>query len=259
MKLIKSLYRNKTNIILTAEHASNFIPKEFGNLGLTKKERQGAKDLYDPGAYEVMMRLQNILKTSFIYPNFSRLVIDPNRRLNAKTNKDNTYHSSALKTQLICEIDGQETLINISKNIVANTAEEEKKRWELFVEPYERVIENMTEKVFKIHRQIYLIQIHSFYPVYNGDIRQVDIGVIHDGNNQAQEIIKILRRDTDLVIGDNQPWGMAAVDGGIMKPFMADKNITVIAFDINNKHLRRHRGIRNIAGKLEAVLKSTLH
>ena len=193
-----------------------------------------------------------------IYPNFSRLVIDPNPRLEAITNNKNSYHASALKTQLICEINKKEVLVDIPCNIVNDTAVEEKRRWDIFVRPYESRVEEIVSKVLSHKKKVFIIQIHSFYPVYNGDIRKVDIGVIHNDNVYAKEIIEVLKKETNLVIGDNQPWGMAAVDGGIMKPFMSNNDITVIAFDINNKHLNTAGGIKNIRNMLSIAFKQVL-
>ena len=66
--------------VLTCDHASNFLPAEFGTLGLA------AADLsrhiaWDPGALPVARRMARALDAPLIESRVSRLVIDCNRRL----------------------------------------------------------------------------------------------------------------------------------------------------------------------------------
>lgn len=89
--------------------------------------------------------------------------------------------------------------------------------------------------------------IHSFFPVYNGDVRKVDMGVLYDkSKNVSKKIIKNLRKNTDLKIGDNNPWKMKDIDG-IFSGLKKEDGIEIVAFDINNKHLRNKKDINKIA------------
>lgn len=89
--------------------------------------------------------------------------------------------------------------------------------------------------------------IHSFFPTYNGDVRKVDIGVLYSkSKNISKKIIKNLRKNTNLKIGDNSPWKMTDVDG-IFSGLEKEEEIEIIAFDINNKHLKNKKDINKIA------------
>ncbi|WP_292583095.1 N-formylglutamate amidohydrolase, partial [Mesorhizobium sp.] len=66
--------------VLTCDHASNFLPAEFGTLGLP------AEDLsrhiaWDPGALPVAHRMAAALDATLVETGISRLVIDCNRPL----------------------------------------------------------------------------------------------------------------------------------------------------------------------------------
>ena len=103
-------------IIFTCEHASKHIPDVYDNFGLPEKHLHAAKDLYDPGALETAIALQKQIGGSLIHPTFSRLVIDPNRRLHTAVAENNTFHAPALKTDIVVEENGKDTLIQIPGN-----------------------------------------------------------------------------------------------------------------------------------------------
>lgn len=246
-----------SSIIFTAEHATYDIPEKYKNLGLTAHETQHSKDLFDPGSLELARSLAEHFNASLIYPLFSRLVIDANRRIDAASNKHNTFHAAALKTQLLVEDETGERLIKIPHN-QKNQEAEERTRWEKYVRPYYEGIVELSENLLAAHPKITIIQIHSFFPTYNGNIRTVDIDVIHSGTALGEKNLEFLRSHSRLSIGDNEPWSMQAVDGGILKPLQGDPWIDLLAYDINNKHLRTPAGVDEIASLLTDSLKNSL-
>ena len=64
--------------IVICDHASNNIPIEYENLGISKKDLESHR-AFDLGASEVATELSNLLSCSLVMANFSRLLIDPNR------------------------------------------------------------------------------------------------------------------------------------------------------------------------------------
>ncbi|MFC1638394.1 N-formylglutamate amidohydrolase, partial [Patescibacteria group bacterium] len=191
------------------------------------------------------------LNSSYIYSNVSRLVIDYNRKLDARNKNDNTFHACALKTELLVDKDGEEVIIPIPGNNFSKEGDfirEEHRRYEKYVTPYRDSGYEMIERMRKNHKKSYLIMVHSFFPVYNGDVRSVDIGVLH-GNacDGPIKIIKNLRKNCDLNIGDNEPWHFDDADGSIFSRVEEMTDVDLIVFDINNKHLRTEDGIRKMA------------
>jgi len=59
-----------------------------------------------------------------------------------------------------------------------------------------------------------LIALHSFTPVMGGARRPWHVGVLHsDGNTGfAQALLRVLRRQADLEVGDNEPYRMDSTD-----------------------------------------------
>ena len=72
--------RNQKHIIFLCDHASNFIPKSYNNLGLPSKVLNSHIS-WDIGAKDLCEKVSKALGQSYFYANFSRLMIDPNRHL----------------------------------------------------------------------------------------------------------------------------------------------------------------------------------
>ena len=101
--------------VFTCDHASNFMPPEFGSLGLPEAELS-RHIAWDPGALPVARRMAEALDATLIEACLSRLVIDCNRPLDA----DN----------LICET-SEGTVIPGNSNL---TAEQRQARIDPFLE-----------------------------------------------------------------------------------------------------------------------------
>ena len=249
--------RKNCNIILTCEHASGRIPKEFGRLGLSKKEILGAKDLCDPGALEVLKILEKKLKASYLYSNISRLVVDYNRMIGGLNNSNNSFHAAVLKRDLMTETDGKEKIISIPLNCSYGKKDfvcEEKKRFEKFVAPYLDDAKKIVNKIRGFEKK-YIIMIHSFFPTYNGDVRKVDIGVLYDQSKKISgDIIKNLRKNSTFKIGDNSPWKMTDIDG-IFSKLEKEEDVEIICFDINNRNLRSKKDVVRVSNAIYRALK----
>lgn len=252
--------RPASPILLTAEHASARIPRSFNNLGLTQRDRIGAKDLYDPGSLEILRSLEKKLQASYLYANVSRLVIDHNRILHGKNKGKNTFHSGALKSQLLTDHGDGEKIIDIPGNSFLKEKEflrEEKIRYDMYVEPYKRSGYDAAKKIMCTHKRILIVMIHSFFPVYHGDERKVDVGVLYARSRRIGKIIvNNLRTSSGLCIGDNEPWKMSDADGGIFGDLHMNNNVELVAFDINNKHLQTKKNIESMAKHVYRVLRN---
>lgn len=254
--------RDASNIFLTCEHASDHIPSKYGTLGLTHEDLQHSKDLYDPGSREMAEYLEDQLKSSALYADVSRLVIDYNRRLDAATKNDNAYHTCPLKTQLLVEKNGHESIVQIPGNIYDNQVifeAEEKKRYNEYVVPYVNTAYDVLDVLRTKHHKTYIVQIHSFFPQYNGQKRHVDICVLYDrAKDAAERIVKNIQSHTSLCVAANDPWNMKDIDGVVFNKVYDMDNVEVIGFDINNKHLQTKKGIKKISQLILHAIQSEL-
>src|SRR5262245_25335142 len=71
-------------IVLLCEHASNYIPAEYEGLGVSAAELQ-RHIAWDIGAAEVTRHLSQLLGATAFLGTYSRLLIDLNRPLGARS------------------------------------------------------------------------------------------------------------------------------------------------------------------------------
>lgn len=246
--------------MFTCEHGSIRFPRRYGQLGLSKTELNSCKDWNDPGSLALTRILNTSFKSSFIAANFSRLLIDANRRLDAQIANGNTYHTCALKRHLLVHDGERDKTVEIPGNMVKDPTKEERNRWNEYVAPYQSKGLAMARSLRDRNGKVFVFQIHSFYPSYNGSKRKVDIDVAFDQSSQvAKRLIKTLRESTDLVIGQNDPWGIDVVDGGVFDAIQHEANSNLVAIDINNKHLQSASGIARIAKILSRAISKTIN
>ena len=83
--MINTFNENKqSNFLIICDHASNKIPIEYKNLGLSS-DVLATHITYDLGAKEVATYIAEDLKCPLVMSNFSRLLIDTNRGIDDPT------------------------------------------------------------------------------------------------------------------------------------------------------------------------------
>ena len=83
--MINTLNENKqSNFLIICDHASNKIPTEYQNLGLSS-DILSTHIAYDIGVKEVATHIAEYLKCPLVMSNFSRLLIDANRGIDDPT------------------------------------------------------------------------------------------------------------------------------------------------------------------------------
>jgi predicted N-formylglutamate amidohydrolase len=174
--------------VITCDHASNFVPSEFGGLGLE------AADLlrhiaWDPGALGVSKEMSKRLGAPLVCGAVSRLVIDCNRPLDAP--------------DLIA---GMSEATAIPGNAGLST-EQRKARIAEFYEPFHAAVDSVVG--YKTARMMLpgVIAVHSFNPAYKGVSRPWEIAIIHDDDAAwAHGIVDRLRSLEGLIVGVNEPY-----------------------------------------------------
>ena len=67
------------HIVFICDHASNYIPRKYRKLGISDSDLE-SHIAFDIGAKNLTINLAKKLKQSYFLSNFSRLLIDPNRK-----------------------------------------------------------------------------------------------------------------------------------------------------------------------------------
>ena len=183
-------------LIITAEHASNFVPDEYNNLGLNNDElsRHIARD---KGVREIVEIMAKKLNCFSIMGKYSRLLIDLNRRETEK--------------ELILEIsDG--TIIPSNQNV---DAQEKEKRLNKYYRNYYQKIGNQINYLKSIGKKPLIFSIHSYTPqLKGGDYRPWNAGVLyHKSTNLADFMYKKLQ-NTDKIVGENVPYDLRKYNTG---------------------------------------------
>ncbi len=174
-----------SNILLICEHASNFIPHEYANLGLNEAARQ-SHVAWDPGALPIALMLSKQLDATLIASSISRLVYDCNR-----------------PPESTDAMPAQSELFDIPGNVNLNAAEKSD-RIEKYYFPFRDTLESIIEDRAK---PTVLITIHSFTPVFLGNTRSVEIGVLHDSDSKlAEALLAEVKELTVWNVQLNQPY-----------------------------------------------------
>jgi predicted N-formylglutamate amidohydrolase len=147
--------------LLVCDHASRRIPRSLNDLGLDRLalRRHIACDI---GAGEVTRRLSRMLDAPALLANYSRLVVDCNRRLNDPT-------------AFLAVSDGE--FIPGNHNL---TAEAKALRADTIFHPYHAGIRDRLARFREAGITPAFIAIHSFTPIFNGTSRPWQIGYTID-------------------------------------------------------------------------------
>jgi predicted N-formylglutamate amidohydrolase len=178
--------------LFVCDHAGRTIPACLDSLGmeLSQMDRHIAWDI---GAGGVAVRLGEILGAFVIRQTYSRLVVDCNRAVGS----DDMFPVLA---------DGAAAPRNEGLDEVGRQA-----RLDAIYTPYHDRI--AAEIDARAGRPTVVVSVHSFTPAMSGVSRPWHIGVLHDGtSNGSLKMLELLRAETDLVVGDNEPYAMDEVD-----------------------------------------------
>ena len=182
----------KAPLLLLCDHASKAVPKALGDLGIPASELDRHIG-WDIGALDAAIELATILDAPVLASGYSRLVIDCNRWPGGEGSTP--------------EISGE-------TNIPANralTKEQVDARAEACFWPYHRAVDDQIDRMIAGGRKICLLVMHGFTPEMKGFKRPWHVGVLWNDDPQLPEpLLAELRRDTSLVIGDNEPYSARA-------------------------------------------------
>jgi predicted N-formylglutamate amidohydrolase len=180
----------RSPFLLTSDHYGRLIPELLGELGLPESELT-RHIAWDIGIAGVAIRLSHLLDAHLIAQRYSRLVIDCNRPPHVA--------SSIPRLSEATTIPGNEGL---------SSKDAEIRRREIF-DPYHRRIDEVIDQRAHDKRLTWLVCLHSFTPVYAGVARPWHIGTLyHRDKTLPPLILKALRAEGDLVVGDNEPYAV---------------------------------------------------
>jgi predicted N-formylglutamate amidohydrolase len=177
--------------LFTCDHYGKIIPRALGDLGVS--DREATRHIaWDIGIAGVAEQLSNEMNAHLIAQRYSRLVIDCNRPPGV-----------ASSIPMISEA----TTIPGNEGLAPEAAEI--RRHEIF-DPYHRRIDEIIDARLHRGQPTVLVALHSFTPVYAGIARPWHIGTLyHRDTHLPPLLLKLLRAEGDLVVGDNEPYAVS--------------------------------------------------
>ncbi len=183
--------QGQSDFVLLVDHASNVIPPEYGDLGLSAEARV-AHIAWDPGALGTAREMARLMDAPLIYPLVSRLIIDCNRQHDA--------HDLIPAVSETTRIPGNENL----------TDEEKQKRIALAHAPFHAAAEAVLAERDARGQASIVVSVHTYTPVYKGVSRPWEIGIIAaEDRRLADFLIRELEAEGGLTVGDNEPYSPA--------------------------------------------------
>jgi predicted N-formylglutamate amidohydrolase len=181
----------RSPFFLTCDHYGRLIPRALGDLGLPAGEltRHIAWDIGIAGVAEALSKQ---LDAHLIVQRYSRLVIDCNR----------PPHVASSIPRI-----SEATVIPGNEGIAPEAAAT---RREKIFDPYHRRIDEIIDQRLHAGLPTVLVSLHSFTPVYAGIARPWHIGTLyHRDVHLPPLLLKLLRAESDLVVGDNEPYAVS--------------------------------------------------
>lgn len=173
--------------LIVADHAGRAVPRHLNRLGLG----DAAFELhvaYDIGAAWAAERLADRLDAPALLHGYSRLVIDPNRRVDDPTS--------------ICMVsDG--VVVPGNRDLPADAAAA---RAEALFHPYHDAIDAEIAARLARGQAPAVISVHSFTPVMNDVRRPWEIGILWEWDGRLAEPVMAHLRDQGWTVGDNEPY-----------------------------------------------------
>ena len=222
-------------VILVCEHASAYIPAELTDLGLSDKE---AKEhiAWDIGALALAESLSQALNATLICANYSRLLIDLNRPLEAPD-------SIPVRSE-IYEVLGNQQLDEKTRQY----------RQACLFEPFHRKLSELIDARLAAGREVRVVGVHSFTPVYCGQPRTLEVGILFDhAHAYAQTLIHGLAAH-DLRVAGNQPYEINAFED-MTVPFHGDRRgIDAALIEVRNDLLKKPDAVQSWSDYLAPLL-----
>lgn len=173
----------KAAVFLTCEHASERLPE--GYAWHPKDERlHGTHWAFDLGAADIVYELAAALEAPAVLSRFSRLLIDPNRPKDSET---------------LFREEAEGEPVELNRDL---TEAEQKRRIERYYQPYHDAISGHLGR----HDAEVLFSIHTFTPVYEGETRPMEVGVLFDTQDDLAEAAARAIRDAGFVTAMNEPY-----------------------------------------------------
>ena len=182
----------KAPLLLLCDHASKAVPTALGTLGIS--ERELSRHIgWDIGGLDTAIELSAVLDAPLVASGYSRLVIDCNRWPGGEGSTPEVSDGTAVPANR------------------GLTKEQVEARAAACFWPYHREVDRQLDRMTAGGRKVGMLVVHSFTPKMNGFERPWHVGVLwNDDSRLPEPLLAELRRDSSLIVGDNEPYSARA-------------------------------------------------
>lgn len=228
--------RGKARAVLVCEHASRFIPTALKGLGLDEVAAR-SHAAWDIGALDLSAELMTALDAPLVHSCVSRLVYDCNRPPHRE--------DATPQTSEIYSVPGNRNL----------TEAQRAQRVRDVYEPFKQLIETTLDER---PEPPVVITIHSFTPVYKGETRTVELGILHDKDDRAAKLMLQYSKGSGLRAALNEPY--SATDGvtHTLREHAIKRGLPNVMIEVRNDLIDTPAGVDRIAAKLTPILQSVV-
>lgn len=174
-------------LVFLCDHASNRVPRQLRDLGLTRAEL-GAHIAWDIGAADLARKLAEAFKAPLVLTAYSRLVIDCNRPLES----DGSVPVGSAGVPIDANRDLTQAII--------------RERQDTLFHPYHRAIADLLDGRTKSRQPTAILSIHSFTPDFPGEQRPWHIDFAYNRDRRLAGLLLDRIDIPGIVVGDNLPY-----------------------------------------------------
>jgi predicted N-formylglutamate amidohydrolase len=229
----------KAKCLVICDHSGIKVPKKLDNLGLTEDsfKEHFAQDI---GSRSISMQLSQTLDAPCILANFSRLVIDLNRRVDHPT----AFVASTEKGP-----------------VPGNTAmsdEQRRQRIEEIYIPYHNAVEGLVKSFTEKGVIPAVISIHTFTPVFYKQSRPWEIGLLWVQDPRLPVPIMDYFKNKGFTVGDNEPYDARILRGTTINRHADANGLPNALFEIRNDLVSDEQGCKKWAGLISDCMAGIL-
>jgi len=213
-----------SDIVLICEHASNYIPASFDGLGLSDLDLK-RHIAWDIGAEAVSRCLSALLDAPCFIGKYSRLLIDLNRPIESATS-----------------IPVRSEATDVPGNVQLSPDDRQLRIDRMFT-PFQASVSAHLDRREKDRRPTKIVAIHSFTPVFLGEARPWDAGILFDKSAEfGADLIDRLKRVTGLNIGANVPYVIERTSDYAIPVHGEDRGLDAVLVEIRQDLIGHSEG-----------------
>ena len=226
----------KSPVVILCEHASHAIPERYNGLGLAENDRK-SHAAWDPGALPVAKILATALDAPLVASTVSRLVYDCNRPPEAPSAMPETSE-----------------LIKVPGNHGLTQADRDERTQSVYV-PF---CEAVTQTIASRATSAVIVTIHSFTPIYFGNRRSTEIGILHDSDTRLADAMIAEAGSITMKVERNEPYGPNDGVTHSLRLHGISNGIANVMIEVRNDLIDTPDAQRDAAHQLLALLRPAL-